>query len=139
MIKRYLHFIGESNDVDITSDSEKSPTNYGDIKDQVKQMIEDSLKTSDSKTYDDFIKSYNRNPEEAQIEGLINDSDVYEFYLKYRNDIDEILSEINFYDENPSEMNCFSLYDYIIQGTKKAVGEIIDMISNEKSENSDVI
>ena len=35
---------------------------------------------------DKFVKS----PEDTKIEGFINDSDIYEFYLKFRNDIDEL-------------------------------------------------
>jgi hypothetical protein len=95
-------------------------------------MIEKSLKTSDSKTFEEFVSAFIRNPEETQIEGLINDSDVYYFYLKYRNDIDELLSKIKFYDEVPSEITSFSLYDYVIKGTKKAISEIVTMISEEK-------
>ena len=66
---------------------------YRKIKEDLIEMIEKSLKTSDKKTFDDFISAYIKNPEETQIEGLINDSDVYEFYLKFRNDIDDILSD----------------------------------------------
>jgi hypothetical protein len=92
-------------------------------------MIEKSLKTSDEKTLEDFIDAYLRDSEKTQIEGLINDSDIYEFYLKYRNNIDEILSQINFYGEKPSDMDSFSLYDYIIVGTKKAIKEILNMLN----------
>jgi hypothetical protein len=101
-------------------------------------MIEKSLKTSDSKTFDDFVSAFIKNPDDTQIEGLINDSDVYEFYLKYRNDIDELLSKIKFYDDIPSEMSSFSLYDYVIKGTKKAIGELVSMIKDEsKGESTD--
>jgi hypothetical protein len=96
-------------------------------------MIKKSLNTEDEETFNKFLKSFVRNPEESQIQGLINDSDVYEFYLKYRNDIDELLSKVNFYDEVPSEMSTFSLYDYIIKGTKRAVSEIISDLSESGS------
>jgi hypothetical protein len=107
----------------------KNPSMYTDLQDDLKEMIEKSLKTSDQKTSEDFIDAYLRDPEKTQIEGLINDSDIYEFYLKYRNNIDEILSEINFYGEKPSDMDSFSLYDYIIVGTKKAIKEVLNMLS----------
>ena len=42
--------------------------------------------------------------------------------------IDEILNDIKFYDEIPSELNVFGLYDYIITGTNRSVQEIIKMI-----------
>ena len=91
----------------------------------MRDLIEKSLKTSDEKTIQDFIDAYIRNPEDTQIEGLINDADIYEFYLKYRNNIDEKLSDDKFYDEKPSEMECFSLYDYIVKGTKRALKEFM--------------
>lgn len=104
-----------------------------DLKDDISEMIKKSLKTDDKETYNDFLKAFMRNPDDSQIQGLINDSDVYEFYLKYRNDIDELLSKIKFYDEIPSEMSTFSLYDYIIKGTKKAVSEIVSTLVDESS------
>lgn len=104
-----------------------------DLKNDISEMIKKSLETEDEETFNKFLKSFVRNPEESQIQGLINDSDVYEFYLKYRNDIDELLSKVNFYDEVPSEMSTFSLYDYIIKGTKRAVSEIISDLSESGS------
>lgn len=107
----------------------KDPSIYTDLQDDLKEMIEKSLNTSDEKTLEDFIDAYLRDSEKTQIEGLINDSDIYEFYLKYRNNIDEILSQINFYGEKPSDMDSFSLYDYIIVGTKKAIKEVLNMLN----------
>jgi len=104
-----------------------------DLKNDISEMIKKSLNTEDEETFNKFLKSFVRNPEESQIQGLINDSDVYEFYLKYRNDIDELLSKVNFYDEVPSEISTFSLYDYIIKGTKRAVSEIISDLSESGS------
>ena len=75
-----------------------------------------------------FKESFIKDPKEVKIEGLINDSDIYDFYLKYRNEIDELLGDINFYDEVPSEINVFGLYDYITKGTMKAVEEIVKKI-----------
>lgn len=127
-IKSYTSFVNE----DLKSDlSPKLKSEYKDIKEDIIEMIKKSLKTSDNKTFEDFVSAFIRNPQETQIEGLINDSDVYDFYLKYRNDIDELLSKIKFYDEVPSEITSFSLYDYVIKGTKKAISEIITMISEE--------
>jgi uncharacterized protein YjgD (DUF1641 family) len=121
-IKSYTTFLIE----DINS--KLSTSDVSDIKDDIKEMMEKSIKTSDNKTLDDFKSAYIKNQEDTQIEGLINDSDVYDFYLKYRNDIDEILSKIKFYDQIPSDMQSYSLYDYVIKGTKKAILEIISDI-----------
>ncbi len=135
-ISKYYQFIKEAEDLqstaeDLGSDSTEVSTDiskYTELKDELTEMIKASLNTEDDKTFEDFIDAYNKNPEETQIEGLINDSDIYEFYLKWRNDIDDILSDINYYDEVPSELKVFSLYEYVIQGTKKSVGELISMM-----------
>jgi hypothetical protein len=124
-LKYFNQFIFEQ-----VEDSEvKDASVYTDLQNDLKEMIEKSLKTSDEKTAEDFISAYLRDPEKTQIEGLINDSDVYEFYLKYRNNIDEILSEVNFYEEKPSDVDSFSLYDYIIVGTKRAIKEVMNMLN----------
>jgi hypothetical protein len=128
-IKRYKNFLFEMNEIE--TGEKVDVARFDDIKSEIKEFIEKSINSTDEEMVSDFIDSYVRNPDETEIEGLINDSEVYDFYLKYRNDIDEILSNINFYDEIPSEMNSFSLYDYVIRGTKKAIEEIVSMISQE--------
>lgn len=95
------------------------------VSDEIKSMIESTIENSGGE-FNSFIDSYKKDPNSVKIEGLINDSDIYDFYLKYRNDIDEILSEVKFYDEIPSEINTFGLYDYIITGTTRAVSEFIN-------------
>ncbi len=107
--------------IDITSNQK----DYSDIKEELMDLIKKSANSTDDTVVNDFISAYKKSPNDTQIEGLINDSDVYEFYLKWRNDIDDILSDINFFDEVPSESNVFSLYNYIIVGTKKAVMELL--------------
>lgn len=131
-LKTYYQFIKE--DVENDLSTEEDENQFSEIKEDLKEMIEKSLKTSDTKTKDDFIEAYIKSPEDTQIEGLVNDSDVYEFYLKYRNDIDELLSKYKFYDESPSGINSFSLYDYLIKGTKKAILELIKQIKSGKPE-----
>jgi predicted DNA-binding antitoxin AbrB/MazE fold protein len=102
------------------------------LKDELLEMVKKSLNTSDSKTANDFIEAFKADSEKNQIEGLINDSDVYDFYLKFMDEIDEILSEANFFDKNPKELNTFSLYNYLVVGTKNAVKIAIDGIKETK-------
>lgn len=118
MIKKYSQFIKESDDID-TSDAK-----YSDIKEEIKSMIESTIENSGGE-FNLFVNSFNRNPEDTKIEGLINDSDIYDFYLKFRNDIDEVLNDVNFFDETPSEINSFGLYEYVIKGTERSVIEIV--------------
>lgn len=116
MIKRYTQFIKEAD--------ETSTSKYNDFKEEVKSMIETTIQNSGGE-FNSFIESFNKSPEDTKIEGLINDSDIYDFYLKWRNDIDEILNDINFFDEVPSELNAFGLYEYVIKGTEKSIIEIV--------------
>ena len=39
-------------------------------------------------------------------------------------DIDEILTFSNFYSEKPDSLEVYSLYDYLVKGTKVAVLEL---------------
>ena len=124
-IKSFWKYIVE----EVEEQSTEDKPSYEEVKKDLGEMIEKSLKTSDQKTQEDFISAYLRDPEKTQIEGLINDSDIYEFYLKYRNSVDEVLSDSDFFEEKPSDLESFSLYDYLIVGTKKAVKSFIEMIN----------
>jgi hypothetical protein len=42
-----------------------------------------------------------------------------------------MLSDINFYDEKPSDMNSFSLYDYLVKGTQRAIKECVLMMKDD--------
>jgi deoxyribodipyrimidine photolyase len=127
MIKKYLHFIKEADETEVTPDSTETKTDsskYTDLSSEVKSMIEKTIENSGGE-FKSFTDKFVKSPEDVKIEGFINDSDIYEFYLKFRNDIDELLNDIKYFDEVPSESNTFGLYDYIINGTEKAVIEIV--------------
>lgn len=121
MIKKFNEYIKEDVDSDeITVDDNK----YSDIKEDIKEMIESTIENNGGE-YQTFVNSYKRSPEDYKIEGLINDSDIYEFYLKHRNDIDELLNDIKFFDELPTDNNAFGLYEYTIKGTERCVVELV--------------
>jgi hypothetical protein len=104
----------------IILESDKWDEVRNDIRDKIDKTIGNI--GGDFNTFKDNIL---KNPDDFKIEGLINDSDIWEFYLKWRNEIDEILLDINFFDEVPSEMNVTGLYDYVITGTEKSIIEFI--------------
>lgn len=126
-IKKYTNYINE----DLKSDLSPSFKENKDLKEAIIDIVIKSLNTEDKKTISDFLSSYVKDQDSNQIVGLINDSDIYDFYISYRNDIDQLLSDISFYDEVPSEIGSFSLYDYVVKGTKKA---ILDLVTSMKSE-----
>ena len=118
MIKKYFEYIKES----------QEDGKYQELKDKVVSLIQDTI--DEEKQYDsveEFVDSYMKKGD-VEIRGLIKQDDLYQFYLDWRNDIDEILNNINFFDEIPSKMNSIGLYDYIITGVKKAVKEVVKMI-----------
>lgn len=121
MIKKYLQFIKEeAQPIEKSKDSGK----YTELKDEVKSMIEKTIEKSGGE-FKSFVDKFTKSPDDTKIEGFINDSDIYEFYLKFRNDIDELLNNVKYFNQVPSESNTFGLYDYIIHGTEKAVSEIV--------------
>lgn len=120
MIKNYFEYIKES----------QEDGKYQELKDKVVSLIQDTI--DEEKQYDsveEFVDSYMKKGD-VEIRGLIKQDDLYQFYLDWRNDIDEILNNINFFDEVPSKMNSIGLYDYIIAGVKKVVKEVVKMIQN---------
>jgi hypothetical protein len=132
MVKKYFEFIKEADEAGVevpqqetdASDSSK----FDEVKEEVKSMIEATIEKSGGE-FNSFVESFVKNPEDVKIEGLINDSDIYEFYLKWRNDIDEILNDVKFFGETPNDVNAFGLYEYVIRGTEKAIEEVVKMLS----------
>lgn len=124
MIKKYFQFIKE----DVNDDIKSSDKQYPELEDEIKSMIEETIEKSGGE-FNSFVEKFIKSPDDVKIEGLINDSDIYEFYLKYRNDIDELLNDIKYFDEVPSETNIFGLYDYIINGTERCIQEIVKKLS----------
>lgn len=122
MIKKYIKFITEAEDSENLSKDK-----YDDIKGEVKKMIEKTIEKQGG-NFDSFVDELLKENTDSKIEGLINDSDVYDFFLKWKNEIDEILNSVKFFDEVPTKNNIFGLYEYVIKGTDKAVKEIIKMM-----------
>ena len=83
MVKNYLQFIKEADEV-IKPEADNK---YSELKEEVKSMIEKTIEKSGG-DFESFKDKFVKSPEDTKIEGFINDSDIYEFYLKFRNDID---------------------------------------------------
>tara|TARA_B110000858_G_C17615824_1_gene386665 strand:+ start:380 stop:760 length:381 start_codon:yes stop_codon:yes gene_type:complete len=102
-----------------------------DIKEEIIELIENSISSSDLSLVSDFIVSFINDPETTTIEGLSNDSDVYEFYLKFTNDIDEILQDMGYFEESPSSKGTLGLYSYLVKGTRDAVKKVMLKLKDE--------
>lgn len=103
---------------------------YSDVLDDIKSMIESTIDKSGGE-YQQFLESFVKNPEDVKIEGLINDDDVFDFYQKYRNQVDKILNDVKFFQTSPDELNVIGLYDYMISGTNRSLEEFVKLLLEE--------
>lgn len=127
MIKKFLQYIKEADLFEKEAENDLSSSKFDELSSEIRSMIEKTIENSGGE-FNSFVDELVKNPSDTKIEGLINDSDIYDFYLKWRNDIDEVLNDIKFFSERPTELNAFGLYEYCIKGTEKAVTEIVKML-----------
>lgn len=125
-IMKYRQFVNESQEVIDSSEFE-------DIKNDVQKMIETTIENSDDVrlrklSVKEFAEKYPKSPD-MKIEGLVNDDQLYDFWLKYENQIDELLSKLKFFSESPDELNSIGIYKYIITSTNRAIQEIVGMLA----------
>ena len=122
MIKKWYEFVFE--------DQNNSDLNISDeIKSELKKMIQ---KTIDNKggEYESFIDKLLNDNEDVKIEGLINDSDIFDFYLKWRNDLDKILNSSNFFEKSPKDLDKVGLYEYVVECTNSAILYIVKSLKS---------
>jgi hypothetical protein len=136
-IFKFEKFIGRVNE-DLVSDiSSKISEINKDIKEDLVKMVHNTINSEEQNDFMEKLDSVIRNPKELSIEGLMQDADVYEFYLKYRNELDEILSKSGFFEklqEFQKENNSISLYDFIVKGTLEAVKLLVEEIKSDISQ-----
>jgi len=128
-IKKYVQFLAEA------AGSVKDGPTFDGIKDSIRGMIEETLKKSGGTDIKTFASKYvqdNENPSKnsggTSIEGLINDDQIYDFWLEFDNEIDELLNQIEFFNDSPVDINAMGTYKYIIEATKKAILEIVRLL-----------
>ena len=106
---------------DLDSDLRDKLSDYKSLKRGILDLIEKTVEESEKLiNVQNYMKDY-EDDEDIILEDFVENNDIYDFYLKYQTDIDSILSDNDFYDKSPSELSVFSLYDYVINGTKEAV------------------
>ena len=100
---------------------------YLSLKKGILDLLDGTLK-SDITKLQDFMDTYIDTDSEEIIEGFIEDADIFDFYLKYQSDVDQILLDNNYYDDKPEVE---SLYDYVIDGTFDAVVYCMEEMKKE--------
>ena len=131
-IEKYTSFINEKLDFDDIKG--RLGDDYSELMNGLVEMIEKSLKGSTEVVnmidIENFIGDYISSGKDASmIDGIIEDNDIFNFYLKYQSDIDELLNDKKYMDKSPKENNVYSLYDVVIDGTKQSVLESLKMIN----------
>ena len=96
---------------------------FDELQNELVTIIDNSTNSDDTelklKTMNSYIDDI-----ETTIIGLINDSDVFDFYIKHRNQIDKVLTETNHFEISPTDLGTgTSIYDYIIKSTKVSIQE----------------
>ncbi|MFA5586135.1 MAG: hypothetical protein WDA02_06265 [Saccharofermentanales bacterium] len=134
-IRKYSSFLVEKLDFDDIK--ERLDDSYIDLKSELIEMIEETLKNIKNAEItmtdlEDFINDYISAGKDANmIDKLVEDNDIFNFYLKFQSEIDELLNETKYMDESPSDNNVFSLYDVVIDGTKQSILDILESIKDK--------
>lgn len=134
-MKLFTNYVTEK--LDFKDMEQKMGDSYKDLKMGIIDKIKETLESTKEATLtiidvEDFISDYLSSGKEANmINGIIEDNDIFNFYLKYQSDVDEILNDKGYMGESPKKHEVFSLYDVIIDGTKHSIIEILKLIQKE--------
>lgn len=134
-MKKFFIFVNEDLKTDIF---EKINPEKKEIKEFLIDKIIETIEDQDIKNVIDFIDNYLRDNEKNKIQGLVSKSDIMAFWERFNSTIDEVLSEIKFFDESPSELGTYSSYDYIEKSTEKAIKEILMQIKKDLKSTEEI-
>lgn len=131
-IKKFSNYLNEAVDNSI---QKKLKEPYLTVKIGVLELINNSIEKEENKTEKGIKKIANKisdkSTDDVKINGFIEDNDIQNFYLKYKNEIDELLQEEKYFDTPPNQNSVYGLYDFMIDGTKKAFDSLCTMIIKE--------
>ena len=127
--QKYKDFLYESLDDKF---KDKISTDYQSLKRGLLDLLDKSIDdTEELVNVQNFINNYIENPNDATLVGLVDDAEIFDFYIKYQGNIDELCNDNQYFDKTPKENNVFSLYSFIIEGTKFAVQECMKSLQND--------
>lgn len=111
---------------------DKLSEDYISLKRGILLLLEDSVEDSEKLVdVQNFINRYYENSEENVLVGFVDDAEIFDFYLKYQGDIDELCTKNDYFKDSPEKNNIFSLYGFVIEGTKFAVEKCMKILENE--------
>lgn len=98
------------------------------------EQLEESIENNDKDRTRNFINEYLQDSDSKQIEGLIEDNEIYDVYSVFKENIDKYLLDYKYFEKSPLEYKVFSMYDYIILGTKKSIKIALSKLLNKTKE-----
>ena len=135
-IKNFTTYLTE--DIDLTELEEEVGESFPELKMDLLDLINLTLEeTSDIKNVkkedlNDFFTNYiTAGKDSEMIDQLVEDNDIFNFYLKHQSDFDELLNDTGYMEKTPQENNVFSLYDVVIDGTKQGIWNLIEIIQSD--------
>lgn len=114
--------------------SEEGPTSEEDLANKkefdnlhaaVENILDTTVEENQTQKEELVRKIKDEGIDAANLKTFTNENDIYDFYLEHRLELDEKLSDIDFFDSAPVKYGSRSLYDYVVQGTKIAVESLI--------------
>lgn len=134
-IKKFTSYLTEA--LDMQEIEENIGDSFTELKQDLLDLINGTLEESDIKDVkkedlNDFMTDYIATGKDAgMIDELIEDNDIFNFYLKHQSDFDELLNDTGYMEQSPQENNVFSLYDVVIDGTKQGIWNLIEIMQND--------
>ena len=105
---------------------------YETLKNGILILVEDSVDNSeDLVNVQNYINESSESLDDSPLIGFVDDADIYDFYIKYQTDIDDICNNNAWFSKTPTEENIFSLYQYIINGSKYGVKQCLKILQKE--------
>ena len=135
-IRNFSNYLNE--ELEITELEEEVGESFPELKMDLLDLINLTLEeTSDIKNVkkedlNDFFTNYiTAGKDSEMIDQLVEDNDIFNFYLKHQSDFDELLNDTGYMEKTPQENNVFSLYDVVIDGTKQGIWNLIEMMQSD--------
>ena len=135
-IKKYGNFLLETIDYEDINEKLKDKELI-ELKISLIESIENNIKVSENENVnlrdiENFVDDYLSSGKDANmIAELTDDNDIFNFYLKFQSEIDELLNDDGYMGKSPKENNVFGLYDIVIDGTKSAILSLLEDIKEE--------
>lgn len=134
-IRTFTTYLTEK--VDMEELEENIGESFPELKKDLIDLINNTLEQSDiknvtSEDINEFMTDYITAGKDAEsIDELIEDNDIFNFYLKHQSDFDELLNDTGYMEKSPQENNVFSLYDVVIDGTKQGIWNLMEIMQND--------